>query len=112
VQAALGGGLGYSFLAEGYLNFGWPGVPAIGFVTGYGYARLNQWAVDENGGNAAARLATLATVSAFLTFFVRAESAVVLRAVIYYGFLPYWGLNVWARYRAGERLFRPVRVSS
>jgi oligosaccharide repeat unit polymerase len=106
-SAALGGGLGYSFLAEGYLNFGWIGVPAVGLGVGYGYARFVRWTMD---GRQPARLATLATVAAFFTFFVRAESAVIVRAVVYYGLVPYWALGAWARHRG--RVLRPAQVSS
>src|SRR6185312_5686659 len=40
--AAQGGGFGYSFIAEGYLNFGWFAPLFLG-VVGYFFARLVFW---------------------------------------------------------------------
>ena len=37
----VGGGLGYSFIAEAYLNFGWFGVPIVTGIIGFLFGNLS-----------------------------------------------------------------------
>src|SRR5262249_15673015 len=53
-----GGGLGFSFIAEAYLNFGFWGVPIVLFIGGLVYARFVLWTHD---GNNPARMALAAS---------------------------------------------------
>lgn len=70
--AAKGGGLGFSVIAEAYMNFGWPGVFIVLWILGYAIARLAFWAekVDDP-----ARLALVASVLAFLLIYPRGTAA-------------------------------------
>lgn len=83
--AARGGGYGYSFIAESYLNFGWYGFVFIGII-GFSLARFSLWAVS---GCDFARIAFVGSMLAFFLVSVRAESAVVFRPLIWYCLLPY-----------------------
>jgi oligosaccharide repeat unit polymerase len=80
-----GGGLGFSFIAESYLNFGWFGGPLwLGFV-GFGLTSL---LLTADGADAAKQ----ALVGSFLSFFflfARGESAIVARGLIWYAVVPY-----------------------
>ncbi len=97
--AAQGGGLGFSFIAEAYMNFGYLGVPILLFAGGYALARLIRWA---DCGVRPDRIAFVATAACFAIFLVRAELAVVLRGVVWYSIAPYF-VTVWlARRRAAQ----------
>jgi oligosaccharide repeat unit polymerase len=83
--AAAGGGLGYSFLAEAYLNFGWFGAPLWMGIFGYIIARV--FIMADSGDPAKQAL-----VASFLSFFLilpRGESAIVGRAFFWYALIPY-----------------------
>jgi len=84
--AYLGGGMGYSFIAESYLNFGWIGSPVVLFGLGFVYAKLVFWA--QNSGDPA-RIAMLGSFLAFFLFFARSESVLVIRPLIWYALIPY-----------------------
>jgi oligosaccharide repeat unit polymerase len=84
--AAIGGGLGYSFIAEAYLNFGWIGTPLIMGLIGFLFGKFVLWAQRST------EPAKLAMVASFLTFFLlyaRGESGSIIRPLIWYSFLPY-----------------------
>jgi hypothetical protein len=85
--ASRGGGLGFSFIAEGYLNFGWFGTPLILGLIGFLYAKFLFWADRFSD---AARLATVASFFAFFTFFSRGESSLIVRGLIWYSLAPYF----------------------
>jgi hypothetical protein len=87
--AEQGGGLGYSFIAEAYLNFGWLGVPIVMLLGGYLVGRGVRWA-DRS--RRADRIAMTAAAACFLVFYVRAELAVVLRGVMWYACFPYFAV--------------------
>jgi len=80
-----GGGLGFSFIAESYLNFGPAGGPLfLGFV-GFCVTCLF---LTANGGDPAKN----ALVGSFLSFFLvfaRGESAIVTRGLVWYALAPY-----------------------
>lgn len=83
--AAAGGGLGYSFLAEAYLNFGWFGAPLWMGIFGYFIARV--FLMADSGDPAKQAL-----VASFLSFFLilpRGESAFVVRAFAWYAMIPF-----------------------
>jgi oligosaccharide repeat unit polymerase len=84
--ARAGGGLGYSCIAEAFLNFGWLGAPlALGLI-GFGMGRLTHW-LDTSGNPA--RVAAAAAALTSMIIFARGESAGVVRSVIWYSIVPY-----------------------
>lgn len=91
--AASGGGLGYSFIAEAYANFGWPGAPLVAFILGLGFARLESWA-QESG--RLERAAVLASLMCFIFFFARGETISQVRPLVWYALAPYVAF-LWVR---------------
>jgi len=83
--AEQGGGIGYSFIAEAFLNFGVLGVPFVALLTGYLVVQFFLW--GERGG--AARLAMVAAFVPTLLFYARGEFADLSRALVWYSLLPY-----------------------
>jgi hypothetical protein len=86
-----GGSLGYSFVAEAYLNFGWLGLPAVMLLHGWLLCRAVYW--GETPGRPD-RAAALAAGACFAVFYVRAELAVILRGVVWYAGFPYFAVLV------------------
>ncbi len=84
--AAAGGGLGFSFIAEAYLNFGWYGAPIALGVMGFALAKLTFWATDSSE---PMKMAAVASVLSFVLFFARGEAASQVRALLWYAALPY-----------------------
>jgi oligosaccharide repeat unit polymerase len=85
VMAASGGGWGFSFIAEAYLNFGWAGGLAwLGFI-GFLITRLF---LRADLGDPASVAFVGAFLSSFLVF-VRGESATVVRGLVWYSVIPY-----------------------
>lgn len=84
--ATRGGTFGFSFIAEAYLNFGWFGAPIALGVMGFMFAKFTLWAARSGE---AARMATVASYTSFFLFFARAESALVVRSLVWYSLLPY-----------------------
>lgn len=78
--------LGFSFIAEAYLNFGWIGAPIalglMGFLLGWFVL-----AADRSGD--LARIATVGAFTGFFLIFARAESNDVLRSLLWYAVFPY-----------------------
>ncbi len=95
-RAAEGGGLGFSFLAEAYLNFGWYGAPLALAVIGFLVGILAKW---TRGSDDAARLAAIATILSFTLILARGESASVVRGVIWYSLLPLLAVRALSRVR-------------
>ncbi len=84
--AASGGSLGYSFIAEAYLNWGWIGGPIFLGIVGFFFAQLVYW------GCSAATPARMAVVASFLTFIIfwaRGESINIVRPLVWYSLVPY-----------------------
>jgi hypothetical protein len=84
VFAAIGGGMGYSFIAEAFLNFGWLAPLLIAFI---GAAWVHMWWSAERAG-----VAALCALAAFLPswlFYARADSSILPRALLWYAFAPY-----------------------
>jgi oligosaccharide repeat unit polymerase len=91
--ARLGGGLGYSCIAEAYLNFGYVGTPLLMLLGGYLAARFLVWACR---GQRPDRLAFLACAATSAIFLARAESAVVFRELVWNSALPFLVVSVLA----------------
>jgi oligosaccharide repeat unit polymerase len=92
--ARVGGGLGYSFLAEAFANFGWYGiVPVIGAI-GYLLTRLFSWGTSDDD---PAKLAFTATFLASFLVFARGESATVVRGLVWYALIPYLATSLITR---------------
>jgi oligosaccharide repeat unit polymerase len=103
--ASQGGGLGFSFIAEAYFNFGYIGVPVVLFGCGYFLSKLARW----SRGVRPDRVALVATAACFAIFLVRAELAVVLRGVIWYSIGPYLA-TVWLTRRRMAQLAPPIDI--
>ncbi len=94
--AMRGGGLGYSFVAEAFLGFGFWGVPVILFVIGFLYTRLIIWGTWSHS------LGKIAVVAIFLCFFLfypRSDSTTIIRPLVWYALLPYLLSRVLERFR-------------
>ena len=104
-QLAVGGfGLGFSFMAEAYLNFGWMGGVAVVGVIGLGIVAVQKWA--EHSGDPA-RFAFIGAFLPILIFFARGESLSVTRPILWYALIPYLAVVVLrtmdGRLTGGER---------
>jgi len=92
VTAASGGGLGFSFIAEAYLNFGWFGSPLVLGIMGFLYGKFNLWAIKTND---PAKLAMIASFLSFSLHFARGEVAdTVIRPLFWYALLPYLAVKI------------------
>lgn len=79
-----GGSVGFSFVADAFLNFGAPGVPLFALLMGFVIVRLAQW-----GEGSPARLATVATFIPWLLFCARSELDFLPRPLVWYSLCPY-----------------------
>lgn len=95
-NAARNRSLGYSFIAEAYLNFGWIGAPIILAIIGYLFAKLTLWAIKSSE---PAKLAMLASLTAFFLFYARSESAREIRLWVWYSVIPYLSVYLISRFR-------------
>ena len=107
--AALGGGWGYSFVAEAYLNFGWIGMPIVLMLIGYIYARFVIWAGNSDN---PAKLALLASFSSFFYLYARGEIASMPRYFVWYSLLPYFVVMAGSKVKAGPFLIKRKIVSA
>jgi len=85
--AAMGGGYGYSFIAEAFLNFGWIGAPVALCMIGYLVGRFTLWANTPK--LPIIRVAAVASFMSFFFIFARGESGSVVRSLVWYSLLPY-----------------------
>jgi oligosaccharide repeat unit polymerase len=90
VIADSGGGLGFSYIAEAYLNFGWAGGPVLIGIMGFGLGCLFN-GVDHGD---AGRTALVASFLSVILIAVRGESAVILRGLVWYSVFPYFLANL------------------
>ena len=95
--AARGGGLGYSFIAEAYENFGWTGVPMVMIALGWVAGRLSSATRDKHD---PAMLAMAATLLSFALIYARAETADFVRSICWYGLAPYLAVRLTSRGQA------------
>lgn len=84
--AASGGSLGYSFIAEAYLNWGWIGGPIFLGIIGFLFAQLVYWGY---GTGSPARMAVVASFLCFVIFWARGESINIVRPLVWYSLVPY-----------------------
>jgi oligosaccharide repeat unit polymerase len=84
-SAAAGGALGFSFIAEAYLNFGWFGGPVWLGLLGYFIVRIFMQADSADP----AKRALVASFLSFFLVFARAESANVVRGLVWFAVIPY-----------------------
>lgn len=85
---AIGGGLGFSFIAEAYLNFGIGAPVALG-LAGFLLGRFAGW---SHAGRRSGRLAFAACVISIMLFSARASSLSFVRRVLVLCVMPYVAL--------------------
>ncbi|MCX6810798.1 MAG: O-antigen polysaccharide polymerase Wzy [Candidatus Berkelbacteria bacterium] len=95
--AKIGGGLGFSFIAEAYANFGIYGSLATVFVIGFLFVFLSEYVEKSNN---RAYLAMLATYLSFFLFFTRAESRDIVREFFWYSLVPILLMLFVQKYRS------------
>jgi hypothetical protein len=78
--------LGYSFIAEAYLNAGWVGVILVPGMLGFAFAKL---ATSFSSTGDVAKIACAATIVAFTMQYARSDSSTIFRGVIWYALGPY-----------------------
>lgn len=100
--ASRGGGLGYSFIAEAFANFGWYGVAPLLACLGYLLLPLFRWGTDTTD---PIRCAFLGTFLSFFLLFARGESGTSLRSLVWYSLMPYVAITL-----IGRRTVRRVGV--
>jgi oligosaccharide repeat unit polymerase len=88
--------LGYSFIAEAYLNFGWLITPIFMGVLGFYLGKLVLWATR---GVEPAKMALLASFLPSLLFYCRQESTQIVRPFVFYSLAPYLGVLLLHRLR-------------
>jgi hypothetical protein len=98
--AAAGGGIGYSFIAEAYLNFGWMGPPLVMMLFGFGLAAVECFAARSASPAAAA---LMAVTFYFALIYARAESSNILRAIVWCGFMPLGVLALFVEPKKREK---------
>jgi len=87
--AQAGGGLGFSFIAEAYLNFGWLGAPLALIIMGFLLAKLVFWAGKPGD---PAKIATVASFTSFVLLYARGDSTLIFRPFVWYALIPYLGV--------------------
>lgn len=87
----LGGGLGYSFIAEAYANFGWIGTPFAFGLIGFFIARLSNWPYGKQDH---AKVAVVAVCIANMLFWVRGDVSSVFRPLFYSAIIPYMVIRI------------------
>lgn len=86
ITASSGGGLGFSFIAEAFLNFGWYFSFIFMLSLGFFYSKFQLWALT---GNKPEKIATIACFMSTFLFFSRSESLIICRSLVWYSFFPY-----------------------
>jgi oligosaccharide repeat unit polymerase len=104
-DAASGGGLGYSFVAESYLNFGWMG-PLVMIAMGFLIAAAECFAA-RSASPAAATLMGVILYCALI--YARSETSTIVRPIVWGGFLPLGVLALFAESKGVKRLLSSVR---
>lgn len=84
--AKIGTGLGFSFVAEAFMNFGLLGVPLFSLLLGYGVAWFWLWA---ERGRDRGRFVAVAILIPYLLFLARAEFFLLPRSLVWYSLIPY-----------------------
>jgi oligosaccharide repeat unit polymerase len=84
--AASGGSLGYSFIAEAFLNWGWVGGPLFLGIVGFLLVKLCYWGCSTGD---PARLMVVASFLNFVIFWARGEALNITRPLVWYALVPY-----------------------
>jgi hypothetical protein len=98
--ARMGGGLGYSFIAEAFANFGWYGTMPVLACLGYLLMCLFSWGTETVD---PAKLAFIATFLASFLLFARGETGTAFRSLAWYALIPYLAVSVLAKNRPVRR---------
>ncbi len=115
--ALVGGGFGFSYLGEVYLNFGWYGVTFISFLLGWLIAGI---VLKLARNQSCITLAYYGCVCAILTFYPRAETQQIIRNIVWYSTIPYLMAMILyktrstgsGRYRAAVGVARNIEGAS
>lgn len=102
--AERGGGYGYSFIAEAYLNFGWTGSVFALLVIGALFGYVFIWAMR---GNDLLKIAAGAILLSFLTSYARGEAYTVVRAAVWYTAVPCLAVLLVSKHRRQSTLVYP-----
>lgn len=89
--AASDGTIGFSFIAEAYLNFGWVGTPIALGVIGFLLAKLILWGMKSDD---PAKMAMVASFISFFLFYPRGAAAYTIRSLVWYSLIPYIGVCI------------------
>jgi len=81
-----GGGFGFSFIAEAYMNFGWIGTPGVLFIVGFLTVLMTIWCERSEDPR---RFAAVATFMSFYLLFARSHTFELVRPLLWYTILPY-----------------------
>jgi oligosaccharide repeat unit polymerase len=101
--ARVGGGLGFSFIAEAYFNFGIIGIPIVSAAVGYLYCRFLLWADHLNNPG---RMAAIASFTSFVLLYARGEASFIIRPLVWYALAPYLAcrmVDAIARWKSRDR---------
>lgn len=85
--AARGGGLGYSFIAEAFLNFGWLGSPVALALIGLAFGGFFWWSAPPYDANPL-KIALAASFLSVLSHYARGEAIDVVRPLVWYCLVP------------------------
>jgi oligosaccharide repeat unit polymerase len=96
-RAAAGGAIGYSFIAEAYLAFGWIGAPIMLALVGAFIVKLATWATNELDLN---KVAMLGTFLSFVPHYTRGTTEELTRPFLWYSLIPYLLVLIIVRSRA------------
>lgn len=94
--ARMGQGLGYSFIAEAYANFGISGSLWVSMILGLLFVSFSEFAETSKN---RIYLAGLATYLSFFLFFARSESVAIVRPLFWYALAPVGLVALINRYR-------------
>jgi hypothetical protein len=103
--ASSGGGLGFSFIAEAYLNFGWMGPPLVMILMGFGWAATESFAARSTS---PAATSLMGVVLFFGLIYARAESTDIIRPIVWCGLMP---VTVLALFVAQKKLWRRPAIA-
>jgi oligosaccharide repeat unit polymerase len=109
--ARVGGGLGFSFIAEAYLNFGPLGIPIVSAAVGFLYCKFLLWADHLNN---PARMASIASFTSFVLLYARGEASFIIRPLVWYALVPYLAccmVDAIARWKSRDRVparYQPI----
>lgn len=106
-HAASGGGLGYSFVAEAYLNFGWLGPPLVMILLGYALAAAECFAAVSAS---PAACSLMGVILFFGLIYSRAETTDIVRPIVWCGFFPVAALSLFVAQKKLWRSSIPLRL--